>query len=272
MRIAIISDIHGNLEAFRRVLEDIEAMGPDRIVSLGDNIGYGPEPEEVVRLVRERAIPSVMGNHELASTRIGQKRWFNPVARKSVNRTNDLLSKDSLRYLRDLPMSLVIEGCRFVHGCPPDSPRRYLYEYDEQDFTSVFNLYAEDMCFVGHTHELELITHRGGFTIRRPLGEGGVELAPGGGTRYIVNTGSVGQPRDGNNNAKYAIWDKDSNILEIRYVSYDIDVTANRIRELGFPEQFASRLYWTVENQKEREDLESSENMENPESRETEAP
>jgi len=121
MRIAILSDIHGNLEALEQVLEDLDRQRPDSVVCLGDNVGYGPNPEEVLNIVRERRMPCVMGNHELGVVDAQYLGWFNPLARTSLLVTRQLLSSSSLEYIRDLKPFLIHEEGLFVHGCPPDS-------------------------------------------------------------------------------------------------------------------------------------------------------
>lgn len=241
MRIAVLSDIHGNLEALEQVLADLDRQRSDSVICLGDNVGYGPDPEEVVKLIRGRRIPCVMGNHELGVIDAESLAWFNPSARKSLLITRELLSSQSLDYIRDLKPCLVHEEGLFVHGCPPDSITRYLFEVSDRSLAKLFHRMAQDICFVGHTHALELVSFDGAKVGRRDLGEGVVPLREG--CRYIVNIGSVGQPRDGNNNAKYVIWDRSENSIETRFLPYDIPWTAQKIRRLGFPEINASRLF-----------------------------
>ncbi|ABK18396.1 metallophosphoesterase family protein [Syntrophobacter fumaroxidans] len=241
MRIAILSDIHGNLEALEQVLEDLDRQRPDSVVCLGDNVGYGPNPEEVLNIVRERRMPCVMGNHELGVVDAQYLGWFNPLARTSLLITRQLLSSGSLEYIRDLKPFLIHEEGLFVHGCPPDSVTRYLFEVSNRAMAGLFQRMTQAVCFVGHTHDLELVTFDGARIRRIALGEGVVQLAEG--CRHIVNVGSVGQPRDGNNNAKYVIWNVSANSVEIRFLPYDIPRTAEKILRLGFPEINALRLF-----------------------------
>jgi predicted phosphodiesterase len=241
MRLAVISDIHGNLEAFREVLIDIDTTHIDQVVCLGDNVGYGPEPEAVVKLLRERRIPSVMGNHELGITDPGIIRWFNSSAQASLLLTRRLISDDTYAFITGLPATLVLVDCLGVHGCPPDSITRYLFDVDKEELLVLLKNLTQRLVFVGHTHDLELIGWDGLELVRRELGPGVVTLQQS--HRYLVNVGSVGQPRDGNNNAKYVIWDNVANLLEVRFVSYDIAKTADKIIQLGFPRFYASRLW-----------------------------
>lgn len=246
MKIAIISDIHGNLEALRSVLEDLDNQQPDQVFCCGDSVGYGPEPEAVVSLVRARGIPQVLGNHELGCMDRSQLAWFNPVARKAIRRTRNMLSRQTLDWINTLPLSMApwepgLDACYFVHGMPPDSARTYLFEVKDSQLPGYFEHTGERVVFVGHTHELVLAHWDGREAGREDLSEGDHDLDPD--LRYIVNVGSVGQPRDGDNRAKYALFDPVRRKLTVRCVPYDIKVTADAILALGFPEQYARRLW-----------------------------
>ena len=254
-RIAVLSDVHGNLEALTSVLADVDAQGATEIIGLGDMVGYGPEPEACVRLLRERGVPTVLGNHEHGLVEALARGWFNPQAKRALDRTRQLLSDDSLMYFRTLPRTLTAHGALFVHGCPPGLVSRYLYELDEEGLREAFTLYDNALCFCGHTHELERVSltpgARGGKgrLVRRGLGKGLLTLD--GNTRHIVTAGSVGQPRDGNNKAKYLLWEpaqensgtKADIRIEVRFVPYDIARTAARIVEVGLPTVYADRLW-----------------------------
>lgn len=241
MRLAIISDIHGNLEAFRQVLKDIDASSVDDVACLGDNIGYGPDPEEVVRLLRSRSIASVMGNHELAVLDEACLMKMNPSARRSLLLTKALLSKETLEYIKGLKASMAFHGSLCVHGYPPDSVTTYLFQASETALRQTFLAMKERICFVGHTHDLRLIRFDGENVTWDSLRQGKASLDKD--LQYIVNVGSVGQPRDGNNHAKYVIWEPASSTLEVRFIPYDIGATAEKILALGFPEFNARRLW-----------------------------
>lgn len=240
MKIAIVSDIHGNMDAFAQVLSDIDDRGIASVLSLGDNIGYGAEPERVVQALKTRGIPSVLGNHELAAKKPGFLTWFNPTARQSLTMTFRMLSADSMAFIGGLPDYRVIHGCRLVHGFPPNSPTRYLFQVEpEEQQKALLNL-PERICFVGHTHVLELIRHDGSTLANVAFKEGTSHLDPA--LQYLVNIGSVGQPRDGDPRAKYVIWDPAENTLEIRCVPYDAEAAAAKIIAAGMPEEHAHRL------------------------------
>jgi diadenosine tetraphosphatase ApaH/serine/threonine PP2A family protein phosphatase len=240
MRIAVISDVHANLAALEAVLADMDGRA-DEVFSLGDNIGYGPDPEAVLRVLEARGIPSVMGNHELGLVRGDVLARFNPSARRSLEITRDHLSTESLKALADLPGFITREGCRFVHGAPPDSCQRYLFELSDTQLRSCFEAMNETVCFVGHTHDLEMVFPRGDRIHREGLPRGTVSLPDE--CRAIFNIGSVGQPRDGDNRAKYVVYDTGERTLEVRFVDYDIGATVERILKLGMPEINAHRLW-----------------------------
>jgi predicted phosphodiesterase len=242
MKVAIISDIHGNLDAFRQVLNDIDASGIDAVICLGDNVGYGPEPEQVIRQVRNRNIPCVMGNHEQAVLDRGYLDWFNPAARKSLQKTMPLLSEDSINFIRGLKSSLVIYQSRFVHGFPPDFIYTYLFQASKDTLKQTFSEMKERLCFVGHTHKLKLIGFDGKVSQHILLKEGIVKHLHKD-RKYIINVGSVGQPRDGNNNAKYVIWNTSEGSLEVRFVPYDIAAVVSKIMAAGLPKVHADRLW-----------------------------
>ncbi|RUA02622.1 MAG: metallophosphoesterase [Deltaproteobacteria bacterium] len=241
MRIAVISDIHGNHEALTEVLADIKLGRIDRIISLGDNVGYGPDPEAVVQCIMEQKIPSVLGNHELAILEPDLLAWFNPHAKKSLYKTEKMLSSASLEYIQHLKKSLVVNGCRFVHGFPPDSPTTYLFQVDRPTMEQTFDITEEPICFTGHTHRPEIIVFQSGRVLRQPFHQGIFQVDPA--SNYIVNVGSVGQPRDGNDAAKYVIWDTEDLTLELRYVKYPIVMTTQKIIARGFPRPHAERLW-----------------------------
>jgi len=249
LRIAVMSDVHGNLEALTSVLEDLDAQNIARVINLGDMVGYGPEPDACVKLLRERGVDSVLGNHEHGLVEAQARGWFNPQAKKALDRTRTLLSDDSLMYFRTLPRTLEAEGALFVHGCPPGLVSKYLYELDDAALRETFALYPNRLCFAGHTHELERISlvpdQEDGNIEHRRLGKGAVVLERG--ARHIINAGAVGQPRDGNNKAKYLIWEPETDSaparIEVRFVSYDIAKTAAAIIEKGLPAVYADRLW-----------------------------
>lgn len=237
--IAVISDIHANMEALDAVWADIQKHMPDRVVCLGDIVGYGPDPEEAVRFFMQRKIPTVCGNHELGVTGQTDLEDFNPFGLQAIEISGRLLSEECKRYLAALPQSIHEDELCFVHGFPPDSAHTYLFETDSYMLKTAFKKGIFSHCFVGHTHELELVGLEGDNLARIPLGKGKTSLKKG---RYIINCGSVGQPRDGDNRAKYVLFDRRTKELETRFVPYDNEATIKKLLTRGFPETYARRL------------------------------
>ena len=169
MRVAVISDIHANLEALKQVLFDIGRSNVDSVICLGDNIGYGPEPDPVVTMIKDLNIPCVMGNHELAITDQDYLQWFNPLARKSLLRTIELLSGKTINLISGFKPHLIRHDCRFVHGFPPDSATTYLFQVSEDKMQNAFKQMKERICFIGHTPLLQIIGFNGRVITRTPL-------------------------------------------------------------------------------------------------------
>lgn len=240
MRIAILSDIHANLEALEAVSADIAEKNADRVLCLGDNIGYGPDPDEVVMHLRRHGYDSVRGNHEYALDDSRARRWLNFQAAENNAVTASLLSVENMAYCCELPFHVDVGAGYFVHGYPPDSVFRYLNRQSDERVVALFGTRPTMCYFVGHTHRLEKVVVRGGSVVRSTLTRGTIQLDAGSG--YIFNCGSVGQPRDGDNRAKYLLWDLSRLEVETRFVRYDAATTQKKIRQRGFPEIYATRL------------------------------
>ena len=241
MRLAVISDIHGNWDALSAVLKDIDRSRVDDVVCLGDNIGYGPEPNRVIETLQECNIPSILGNHEQAVIEPEYLSWFNPPARKSLTKTIGWLSDNSQAYISQLDFVRIAHQCRLVHGFPPDSARRYYFESSETDRRRVFEAIKQRLCFIGHTHDLHIISYDGHTLGADIVHDRRLQLSEH--TRYIISVGSVGQPRDGDNNAKYVIWDTCDDAIEVKYVAYDIASVAQKIIDADLPRSHADRLW-----------------------------
>ncbi|MCP4749169.1 MAG: metallophosphoesterase family protein [Desulfobacteraceae bacterium] len=240
MRIAFFSDIHSNNEAFQRVLGDIHAQKVDQMACLGDCIGYGPEPESVIKTIRRLKVPTVIGNHELAACDPDHLSWFNPMARKSLKKNLAMVSSETMEYIKQLPKNMVIGDCFNVHGFPPDSVKAYLFQKSKQDIIKALESIKERICFIGHTHDLEIISYDGNTLSRKKLKQGITELNSH--NHYMINVGSVGQPRDGNHDAKYIIYNQKAGQIDVRFIPYDIAVTIKKIKAAGLPVQHANRL------------------------------
>lgn len=242
MKVAIVSDIHGNIEALDAVLADIDRMGIGRIVCLGDAIGYGPDPDIVVERLRERAVSCIVGNHELGVLGRLDLHWFNRAVRESLWMTRSLLTQDDMRFIEGLPETLSLGRGLFVHGVPPRSAITYLFSVSDMGLRRIFSRMEERVCFVGHTHLLGMVRFDGENITRGLPHEGCTKLDLGWDGKCIVNAGSVGQPRDGNNAAKYVIWDVEGESVETRFVPYDFETTVGKLLDRGLPVEFARRL------------------------------
>jgi predicted phosphodiesterase len=238
--LAVISDAHGNIEALDRVLEDIQQRGITDIICLGDAIGYGPDPEGCVNRIRERGIPMILGNHEQGLQGQEYMDWFVPPVRKVLQKTRTMLSDATMQWIQTLPPTMERGDLLFVHGCPPDSVNKYLYTLDEDDLAEVFGSYPHRVAFAGHTHELYLFVWDDAKAWREDLDHHPVRLDPD--RRYLVNAGSVGQPRDADKRAKYVILNQERDTLQAVFVEYDARKTVEAMRRVGMPEAYAKRL------------------------------
>lgn len=240
MKIAILADIHGNFEALKAVSSDMIQFAVDRVVCLGDNVGYGPDPDAVVTFIRQKGYESVLGNHEFALKDQRGRRWLNFQAAENNKRTGELLSQENLDYSCNLPSFLQYEKGYFVHGFPKDSVFRYLQKQNDARVIQLFDEHDESIFFVGHSHELQLVFEQDGTVVRSEIKKGKIRLNHN--KKYIVNCGSVGQPRDGNKNAKYVLWDSEAGEIEVRSVPYNAQKTIDKIKERGFPAVYGLRL------------------------------
>lgn len=239
MNTAIISDIHGNLEAFEAVLADIADRQAEHVICLGDCVGYGADSEAVLQRIWDENIPTVRGNHEDALFDDSVLEWFNPQATDAILRTREMMSSESMERISRWPLFIPFDAAWCVHGFPPASVHTYLFEATRRMVADCFDSIPSRIAFVGHTHILSLVAFDGEKVKTYPLKKGTTFLN---GRKYIVNVGSVGQPRDGDNSAKYVIWDSEANSLEVRFVPYDAQKAADKIIKAGLPEFLARRL------------------------------
>lgn len=240
MKIAVLADIHGNLEAFQTVLKDLDKQAVDVVYCLGDFIDYGADSEEVASEIIRRNIPTIIGNHEYALLDSRILSALNEIAYESLMITKNMISKATLDFIRTLPIYLVAENIRFVHGVPPDSFEDYIIYYPDRYLNYIFQSFTEQIAFIGHTHMLGLYTYNGDYVVIESLHERDYCLDHE--KRYIINIGSVGQPRDNNKQAKYIIYDTLTKILTVRFLTYDVKKTAIKIIRAGLPEYNAIRL------------------------------
>jgi predicted phosphodiesterase len=241
VRVLVISDIHANLVALETVLAD--AVGRyEAVWCLGDLVGYGPNPNECVALVRGLPeLTCLVGNHDKAVLAEIDINVFNGDARAAIAWTQSVTTPDTLEYLRDLPAEVLCGDYTLVHG----SPRQPVWEYILDRYIALenFPLFKTPFCVVGHTHmpviykqavpDGDVRDEAPNYGAPRPLRSG---------ERLIINPGSVGQPRDNNPDAAYALLDTDTDIWEYRRVPYDLFATQSRMRAAHLPERLATRL------------------------------
>ncbi len=238
MRRGIVADIHANLAAFEAVLADMGQV--DSIWCLGDLVGYGPDPNECIELLRRHNHLCVVGNHDLAAIGRLDTTDFNTDAAFAAQWTADQLTERSRIYLSSLPERIVAEPFTLVHG----SPRSPVWEYITHEGRAApsFEQFGTQGCLVGHTHvpALYIQTIPGGQIMGRVPGPGDrIEVRL---NRIIANPGGVGQPRDGDPRAAYALYDDDTGFLEWRRVPYPVQVTQQRMREFALPSRLVDRL------------------------------
>ncbi|HEX7127797.1 MAG TPA: metallophosphoesterase family protein [Thermodesulfobacteriota bacterium] len=252
MRVAVVSDLHANLEAVRAVFDRIDALGIDRVVCLGDVVGYNANPNEVVAELRRRGIPCVQGNHDAMAASDEPPAEFSSLARGAILWTRRVLAPEHRRYLGALPGQVAIgRDAVGVHGAPSHRDRYVLSvsEAVEEFEEAAARLPRARVVFFGHTHlPIVFREHEGRVTVvwsSRGAGTGGGQAvtldlaAPG---RYLVNPGGVGQPRDGLTTAPFAIYDDTTATVRIERVAYDIEACAAAIERSGLDRRLAERL------------------------------
>ena len=244
MKYGILGDIHGNLSALDIALAAFRDARVERIVSVGDVVGYGAAPRECIERLRQLDAIVVKGNHDAACTGEIEIRFFNNYARDAVRWTQSVLSEDELAWLRALPLVAHLEHCSVAHGTY-HRPELYDYIQSTTDADPSLDEMILPVCFVGHTHvpvtllRLKDDPLRTAYTVDTEI-----DLSES--ARALVNVGSVGQPRDEDPRTAFAIYDSREDRVSIRRASYDIDVEARRIRAAGLPSVLADRLFLGV--------------------------
>lgn len=239
MRCAIISDIHANLEALRAVLDDIQQRGgADKYWHLGDVAGYGPDPHACIETLRQLDHIAVAGNHDLAAIgKIGTEA-FNPDAAESARWTATQLTASDTTYLETLPVTVTEADFTLVHGSPRDPIWEYLLDTDRASRNFAF--FQTRFCLVGHTHAPMIFkSEADGQVSARRFSD---EVVLSGRDRMIINPGGVGQPRDGDPRAAYAIYDSEAGVITPYRVAYDIAATQAKMRKLELPSNLIIRL------------------------------
>jgi len=241
VRTAFISDIHANLDALDTVLADIQDRDVDRIVCLGDIVGYGPEPNECVGRVREVAQVTVVGNHDYAALGLLDTLAFNEYARAAADWTSDHISEAARDFLLMLPLTVELDGMRLVHASPLE-PADWTYVLSFHEAERQFEAFEEKLCFIGHSH-LPVVIEQGenGLeALQFPSDGSGLSLDPD--RRYIVNVGSVGQPRDRDPRAGYCIYDDAVHEVSLHRLDYAVPAVQEKVVAAGLPPFLAMRL------------------------------
>lgn len=237
MRIAIISDIHANLEALAKTFEVIDSKMADQVVCLGDLVGYGANPSECLSLVRQKTSFVLLGNHDQATIDLTATETFNPHARAAVQWTHDELTLEDKEFLRQLPYTLELQNLLFVHSSPYQ-PEEWHYIITAADARDNFAYFEEPVCFIGHTHVPGVFVDD--VWSRPPKGSSLIELDRR--KKYIVNVGSVGQPRDGDWRLSFGIFDTDTWTYQHVRAEYDVQSASEKILDAGLPRMLAQRI------------------------------
>ncbi len=230
MRLAIISDIHGNLEALETALEIIAKNNIDEIICLGDIVGYGASPNECVELVFQHTSHVLLGNHDHAAVHIEAAEYFNPYARIAIEWTHDTLTVKNKKILSNLPYTLERYNIMFVHASPYQ-PERWFYINNLVNAHENFPHYSQPLCFVGHSH------------LPAVFCDDNVTKEVNKEQRFIVNVGSIGQPRDHNNKLSFGIFDTVTWTYENIREGYNISKASGKIYKAGLPPILGDRLF-----------------------------
>jgi diadenosine tetraphosphatase ApaH/serine/threonine PP2A family protein phosphatase len=236
MRFAILSDLHANLEATEAVLADARECECTHYVCLGDIVGYNANPHECVEIVQRLECPVVKGNHDEQASLEESSRDFNPLAEMAINWTREHLSEQDKQWLRDLPLLRQVRDFTIVHATL-DTPEQWGYVFNTLDAAASFTYQHTTICFFGHTHVAGAFVRDDG--VKRVKAD---KLMIEETKKYFINTGSVGQPRDGDWRAAYCIYHIDQNMVEQRRVKYDLGGAQEKIIKGGLPPLLAERL------------------------------
>ncbi len=240
MRYAIFSDIHGNLQALQTVLADIREKKPDLLICLGDLVGYGASPNECIDEARASGAEILAGNHDHAATGQLDIQYFNDFARAAILWTRATLSDERLDFLAALPYVVRHPGVLAVHASPLD-PEAWEYVLSLSEAARQIRAYEESICFIGHSHYPGLYCVKGGHVDELDLPDNEV-VTLSRDCRYLVNVGSVGQPRDNDPRAAWALYDQVKGEVTLNRLDYDIDAAQSLILDAELPPFLASRL------------------------------
>ena len=229
MRIAIFSDIHSNLEALTTAFGYIDQVGIDQVICLGDIVGYGPDPQECITRIRERCGWIILGNHDVGIISPEQLHDFNSVARSALEWTIRELNTHAREFFLSLPYSMTKEGMMFVHSTPRN-PAKWEYIFSSFEARLYSDAFTERLCFIGHSHI------PGVYCMNLRVREYNTM------DKFIINVGSIGQPRDGDPRLSFGILDTVAGTYENVRLDYDAKTTASKILKRGLPRYLAERI------------------------------
>lgn len=235
--IAILGDIHANIDALEVVLADCRAQGVTDYMCTGDVVGYNARPHECLQIVRDLGCPVVMGNHDHYVSSRQNLADFNPNAAAVIEWTRKQLTVEEMLFLRNLPFVQTKTGVTLVHATM-DNPGGFGYVFDHLQAEAHFSHQVTPLCFHGHTHVPIIYSNEPGGVVHYQPRDFTLEL----GQRLFINVGSVGQPRDGDPRASYVVYDMAARQIHFRRVAYDVQAAMARNRLAGLPEKCASRL------------------------------
>lgn len=238
MRIAIISDVHANLEALTAVMQDIENRNAEKVFFLGDAVGYGADPNKCIKLICDFCEIKLLGNHDFVAMGLESPENFNIMARQSIVWTRKELKKKALERMSDFDMEATFLDYYFVHATP-ENPAEWNYMLSTNEAEQNFDFFSQDFCFVGHSHMPAVFCMQPKGKVELIESES-IEARPD--CRYIINVGSVGQPRDGNKHACYLEADTETNCFTFRRVPYDLQLAQEKMRKAQLPEFLITRL------------------------------
>lgn len=238
MRIGIIADVHANLEALEACLADIKKEKLKKLFFLGDAVGYGPDPNKCVELIDKKTDVKLLGNHDAAAVGLLSTAYFNQYAQVSMGFTCEVLTERNLNRLKRFVMEATFEDMKMVHACPKE-PSGWGYILDIEDAEDNFKYFEQQICLIAHSHRPVIIKK---FKANRceAVIHDFVKIDPD--YRYIINVGSVGQPRDGDPRASYMIYDTDSRMMSIKRVEYDWQKTQEKMLKANLPKFLVERI------------------------------
>jgi predicted phosphodiesterase len=236
MRFAIFGDIHANLHALHAVLADAREQLCTHYVCMGDVVGYNAFPRECIEIIRSLECPVVKGNHDEQASMMGDQEGFNPLAEEAMNWTREQLTPADKEWLRSLRLQRQVRDFTIVHATL-DTPHKWGYVFNQLDAAASFSYQHTTVCFIGHTHSPKAYV-RDGSVRTIPLDT----LVLQQGKRYLINVGSVGQPRDSDWRSAYCIYDTNTNEVKLRRVEYDLAGAQQAILDAGLPRKLAERL------------------------------